>query len=146
MVEKKLSEKKLLSLLKESDSVEDKAGFLRALRGYVEDCVSPEMIEMVDEDKSKKFLSEKLNLLLSKNDFKPGMFVKWKKGLKNRRKPKESEVAIVIERLSTPVFDPNNDSSSPYFREPLDLILGLMDPDDDELIIYHFDSRRFEIV
>jgi len=35
-----------------------------------------------------------------------------------------------------------NDSGSPYFREPLDIVLGFLNGDGD-FITYHFDSRRF---
>ena len=69
--------------------------------------------------------------------------MKWKRDLKNRRRPAYDEPVIVIEVLRTPVFDERGESSSPYFREPLDVVLGLVDEDGD-FICYHFDSRRFE--
>ena len=40
------------------------------------------------------------------------------------------------------MIDAGNDSGSPYFREPLDIVLGFVDGDGD-FITYHFDSRRF---
>jgi hypothetical protein len=83
-------------------------------------------------------------LLEEKHTFVPGQPVRWKKNLKNRRKPAYDEPAIVIELLPQPVFDTKDEgASSPYFREPLDIVLGLVD-DDNELVAYHFDSRRFE--
>jgi hypothetical protein len=73
-----------------------------------------------------------------------GDIVYWKKGLKNRRFPKEDDPAIVIELVEDDdVRNPQEDSGSPYFREPLDIILGFIDPDGD-FVMYHFDSRRFE--
>jgi len=77
--------------------------------------------------------------------FTVGQLVKWKPYMKNRKKPAEGEPAIVMEVLSEPVFDSNpsqSGASTPYFREPLDISLGLID--DDDFDIYFFDSRRFE--
>lgn len=79
------------------------------------------------------------------SDFSEGDIVVWKEGLKNRRMPNYGQRAIVVSRLEEPVFDGNTESGSAYFREPLDLILGFFDGDDD-FVIFHFDSRRFEKV
>lgn len=77
-------------------------------------------------------------------DFKAGDLVVWKKGLKNRARPALVEPAIVMQVLETPLRDQNkNDSGTPYFNEPLDLVLGLLDEDED-FVIYHYDHRRFE--
>ena len=75
--------------------------------------------------------------------FAPGQLVAWKKGLKNRRRPTIGEPAIVIEVLNSPILDVEADPGLPYFREPLDIILGVIDEDGD-FLRYHFDSRRFE--
>lgn len=74
--------------------------------------------------------------------FKPGDLVTWKLGLKNKRRPSDSEFAVVVEVLPGPVFDSNKGASLAYFREPLDIRLGLLDEDGD-FTVYHFDSRRF---
>ena len=74
---------------------------------------------------------------------RPGMLAAWKRGLKNRRFPAYGEPAIVMEVLEQPVIDLENGSGWPYFREPLDLLLGIVNKDGD-FLIYHVDRRRFE--
>ncbi|WP_172202787.1 hypothetical protein [Niveibacterium sp. COAC-50] len=75
--------------------------------------------------------------------FKPGMLVRWKPGLRNKRWPQYNEAAIVVAVLPEPILDDTKDAGFTYFREPLDVILGVRDPDHD-LLLFHFDSRRFE--
>jgi hypothetical protein len=76
--------------------------------------------------------------------FSPGDIVVWKKGLKNRVRPSYNEPAIVLEILDEPLKDEKTqDSGKPYFNEPLDLKLGLLDADGDFLIFY-YDKKRFE--
>lgn len=79
------------------------------------------------------------------SDFKPGDTVKWKEGLKNKKYPKENQLCIVIDVLPEPIIQDTRDSGSPYYREPLDLILALLD-DESELLLFHYDKRRFELV
>lgn len=81
--------------------------------------------------------------LTSTASFTVGDLVTWKPLLKNRVRPAYGEPAIVIEFLDKPVRNSEANPSSTYFREPLDLVLGLLD-DDGEILVYHFDSRRFE--
>lgn len=74
-----------------------------------------------------------------------GSLVVWKEGLKNRKRPAYGEPAIVIsvaENADDALFDPGNDSGSPYFREPLTVQLGIIDSD-GEMSMYYFDKRRF---
>lgn len=79
---------------------------------------------------------------MRRHDFKPGQLVCWKPELKNRKYPAYGECGVVVKILPEPVTDTGNDSGSPYFREPLDIVLGFLDGDGD-FITYHFDSRRF---
>jgi len=77
-------------------------------------------------------------------DLKPGDLVVWKKGLINKAKPALNEPAIIMQILDTPLTDQDKqDSGTPYFNEPLDLVLGLIDEDGD-FTIFHYDKRRFE--
>ncbi len=94
---------------------------------------------------SRLLLQQKINLLLQKHDFKSGQAVKWKKGLRNKKFPEENQEAIVIDVLTTPILQHETESGTPYFREPLDLVLAMLDEDND-LVIFHYDSRRFEPV
>lgn len=74
---------------------------------------------------------------------RPGMLATWKPGLKNRRFPAYGQPAIVVERLSAPLLDHETESGMTYYREPLDLLLGILYRDGD-FLVYHFDSRRFQ--
>ena len=80
------------------------------------------------------------------HSFQPGTFVRWKKGMKNRPHPAHGDPAIVVEVLPAPVFDKKlaGESQSPLFREPLDLVLGFFARDDEDFLLFHYDSRRFE--
>jgi hypothetical protein len=77
-------------------------------------------------------------------DFKPGDLVIWKKGLRNKARPALNEPAIVMQILDTPLRDQDKqDSGTPYFNEPLDIVLGLIDEEGD-FAIFYYDKRRFE--
>lgn len=81
--------------------------------------------------------------------FAPGDLVTWKPGLKNKRFPRYGSPAVIIDVLKTPILDHDNEdgAGSPYFREPLDLVLGVIAEDGPargDLLTYHFDSRRFQ--
>lgn len=80
---------------------------------------------------------------LQNYNFQKGQVVKWKKGLKNRKFPEENQPAIVIEVLDEPIIQTERDSGTPYFREPLDIAIGIIDRDGD-FLIFHYDKRRFE--
>ena len=81
--------------------------------------------------------------LLRQSSFASGQLVTWKKGLKNKRRPQYDEPVVVVEILDAPVLDEDQNPGSAYFREPLDLVVGMLDEDDD-FVLYHVDSRRFE--
>ncbi|EDN68608.1 hypothetical protein BGP_2956 [Beggiatoa sp. PS] len=82
--------------------------------------------------------------LLESHEFKVGDLVKWKEGLKNKKRPYSDQPAIVIQLLEQPLIErQGEEAGSPYYREPLDIILGLFD-DDDEFLIFYYDKRRFE--
>jgi len=102
-------------------------------------------LEEADEKYDKNHTDQLLNLYNEfqfSNKFEKGQIVKWKKGLKNKRLPRENQPAIVIELLDEPIYSDFN-SGTPYFREPLDLLLGFIGMQDD-FIIFYYDKRRFE--
>ena len=75
--------------------------------------------------------------------FTKGQFIKWKPGLKNRKFPDYGEPIIVTGVLSNPIYDQSeNSSASPYFQEPLTIIIGTFA--DDDLLEFRVDGRRFE--
>ena len=87
-----------------------------------------------------KELSDRLDQF---HAFGKGQFVKWKSGLKNRKFPDYGEPAIVTAVLPSPVFDPSEVSSaSPYFQEPLSIIIGTYREDD--FLEFRVDGRKFE--
>ena len=92
-------------------------------------------------------LLARYRLLNERHRFKEGELVTWKPGLKNRRWPRYGCPAVILEVLATPRFDDDRDAGSPYFQEPLDLVLGLFPEDGPargELFAWHYDSRRFQ--
>lgn len=131
--------KKLLALLSVAENDDDK--IFRKLQTYLKDKAEGDF----DYDGKKKLkpLKDLFDGFVSKNEYRAGEIVKWKNNLKNRRKPKYLEPAIVIEHIKdNPSLNSAAEGSSLY-REPLDLVLGLVDEEGD-FDIYYFDSRRFE--
>ena len=92
-------------------------------------------------------LRERYQALIRQHGFAPGDLVTWKPGLRNHRVPRYQQPAVVIEVLAEPLHDLEWEVGSTYFREPLDLVLGVIweaDPGRGELMTFHFDSRRFQ--
>lgn len=81
--------------------------------------------------------------LRESHGFQPGDLVRWKSGLKDRKRPLEGEPAIVLEVLDAPIHDSQADAGSAYFREPYDLRLGVLHQD-GVLVAYWYNSQRFE--
>jgi hypothetical protein len=75
--------------------------------------------------------------------FQPGDLVCWKPGLRNRTHPRDGRPAVVIGVLPEPVLDTERESGSSYFREPLDLLLGVY-AERGDFLVWHYDSRRFQ--
>jgi hypothetical protein len=77
--------------------------------------------------------------------FAKGQFVVWKAGLKNKVKPDYGEPAIVTGVYPSPIYEQTETSSgSPYYLEPLSLVIGVYHEDD--LLEFRVDGRRFEPV
>ena len=92
-------------------------------------------------------LLERYQSLNTCHAFKPGDFVTWKPGLRNRRYPRNGRPAVVLEVLATPLLDSDTESGSTYYREPLDLVLGLFLDEGEhrgDFLSWHFDGRRFQ--
>lgn len=92
-------------------------------------------------------LTERYQALTGRYVFKPGDLVCWKPGLRNRRFPCGGRPAVVLEVLTTPVLDTDADSGSTYYREPLDLVLGLFLDEGEHrgnFLSWYFDGRRFQ--
>ena len=102
----------------------------------------PEEKQEYSEDYLKK-LKYACEDFLKKESFQVGQLVKWKKTLKNRKIPYENQPAIVVTVLDEPITEGKEESGSPYFREPLDIVLGIID-DENTFLTFYYDSRRFE--
>ena len=89
-------------------------------------------------------LLKKIDLLLIENKFKKRDLVVWKNGLRNKKLPNEGQPVVVLEILTAPLIEHEQETGSPYFREPLDIVLAMLDEDGD-LVSFHYDSRRFEL-
>lgn len=91
----------------------------------------------------KRTLRQLADRLDEHHDFAKGQFVAWKAGLKNRKFPEYGEPCIVTAVLPAPLFDPSEASAaSPYFHEPLGLVIGVFHEDD--FVEFRIDGRRFE--
>lgn len=92
------------------------------------------------------FLKEMHEKFTTNTPFKPGDIVRWKEGFKNRTLPGKDDVAVVVDVFPA-VYEPL-DSETPvdsqYFREPYDCKLGVIGG--GKFMIFHYDSRRFEVV
>jgi hypothetical protein len=87
-------------------------------------------------------LVRRLEMFRIEHQFNVGQVVRWKEGLRNKRLPRVGEPAIVVEVLEAPIRA-DSDAGSAYFCEPLDIVLGVLDPDGD-FVTFYFDKRRFE--
>lgn len=77
------------------------------------------------------------------SSFRRGQLVRWKPGLRNKQLPAYGDSAIVLEVLDAPLVNVADPPDSPFFRERLDLALGVLDAAGD-FVCFHFDGRRFE--
>lgn len=102
-----------------------------------------ETVETASPIQERMELLKQLSVRLDEHHvFTKGQFVRWKPGLKNKRYPDYDEPAIVMSVLQVPTFDPEATASTPYFQEPLNLVIGVFLEDD--LLEYRVDQRRFE--
>lgn len=106
-----------------------------------------------EEDVKKEFNTENIENYIkdlnycaeeiqTKYEFKKGDLIEWKPKLNNKRWPKKNQPAIVLEVLEEPIIDSSKESSSPYYREPLDLIIGFIF-DDGVFISFYVNSKRY---
>lgn len=81
------------------------------------------------------------------NVFQKGDIVVWKEGLANKVLPSFDMPSIVMEVKDTPMYCDEPDTGSPYFCEPIDLIvLTEIDEDKGKTLMVGVDSRRMRIV
>lgn len=100
----------------------------------------------IDHERDDQLL-ERYALLNVPHRFAPGMLVRWKPGLRNRRYPTADQSAVVLEVLEAPLLDTEAEPGSTYFREPLDLVLGVILTEGEgrgEFLQFYCDGRRFQ--
>ncbi len=128
---------KLLSSSEKSDKESQLVSLLTQLTSF------EESNKVIDLDEYIADLQRLNTNLGQKYQFKVGDIVHWKDGLKNKRIPDYKLPAIVVDVLEVPLYDEKVEVGSPYFREPLDFVLGIIIKGD--LLTFHYDSRRFEL-
>lgn len=85
--------------------------------------------------------------LFTPAQLQPGDLVTYKPGMKNKN-ILDGYPGIVIRLLDTPVTDDAMDSTSPYYREPLDIVIGTLEVAQDgqpTFIEVYLDSRRLDV-
>jgi hypothetical protein len=111
------------------------------------DCrFDPDELDDLEGD-LRAVLRDRFAALTPPHDFSPGDLVTWKPGLKNRRIPRYGEPAVVVSVLDSPISDTDPESGSTYFREPLNLVLGVIwdgERGRGDFVTFHFDGRRFQ--
>lgn len=135
-----ISLRRFLESLEENQGREERKEVKELLR-LVQDLAAREESGLRPQELAA-ILRERYERLMEECEFRPGQLVKWKEGLKNKKRPRYGEPAIVVEVLEEPVFDEKEGGGSPYFREPLDIVLGVILEGD--FVLFHYDKRRFE--
>ena len=123
----------------------DFLGMLKGMAEGMEDeteepSADPEFMKARRQQRAEELTGLRLSLI-KKNTFTPGDLVQWKPGLKNR-KGSYNDVCVVIAALEEPLDDDTEASSSTYFKEPLDIVVGHIV--DGMFAIFHYDSRRLK--
>ena len=95
--------------------------------------------------KQAELLRARLDALTEPQEFSVGDLVTWKDGMRNKTEPDYGAYGIVVEVLEPPLISESESSGSPYYRERLDTLLGVLDSDED-LALLHVDGRRFKKV
>ncbi len=101
------------------------------------------VLSQEDAEKAAELLRKRYAEFSETYNFRPGDLVQWKQGLKNKKRPRYGQPAVVIELLKNPIYDTSENPGSPYFREPLDIVLGLIN-ESGNFVMYHYDKRRFK--
>ena len=123
----------------------EKIGLATDLSGMSSDLLA-EDLDGLDGDLVPLLLERYHQLKEVRHELRAGMIITWKPGLKNRRWPAYDEPCVVLEVLAEPVFD-NGEPGSTYFREPLDMIVGLFLPEGEhrgDFLAFHGCSERFQ--
>src|SRR6266480_4819129 len=119
---------RLLSiLLGAGDESGDIVALKRALAEAIRRSEAPPQAALT-ADQQRQALRETFERLNVQHAFVVGQIVRWKPGLRHRLVPAPDQLAIVLEVLGEPIYDPQPDSNQINFREPLSLKIGVLGP------------------
>ena len=104
---------------------------------------SSALASSLDPEQAAVLLQKRFESLRKTTRFKAGELVCWKPGLKNRLLPEEGHPAIVLEVLKDAILQEQFGPETPHYREPLDIVLGILTPE-GHFLQFHFDSRRLQ--
>ena len=80
------------------------------------------------------------DLMSEQHDFKVRDLIQWKRGMRNK---KGYGPFVVVKVLDEVMYPEEVEAGSAYFREPLHLIIGLIDKDGD-FLCYYVNKNRYE--
>lgn len=89
-------------------------------------------------------LRDSLKQFQEKHTFSVGQIVRQKPQASSYRWP--NSLAIVVEILAEPTRNDDAEPGNTHYREPLDIIVGIIDESDGEFMLFYVDSRRLEPV
>lgn len=76
--------------------------------------------------------------------FKVGDLITWKPGMRSHKWPVAGEPVVVTMILDQTVYETvDKNHGTPYWREPMDIKIGWIDPEGGEFLEFHADSRRY---
>jgi len=105
-----------------------------------------EELDNIENDLVAQLRSRYTSLKEDRHVFTAGQVIRWKAGLKNRRWPAYGKPCIVLSVLPESLMD-TDEPGSTYYREPLDLVVGLfLDSGEHsgEFLAFHCNSERYE--
>lgn len=105
-----------------------------------ESTVPPQSIDYPTQATLLKNATESLG---KTHKFQMGQLVKWKRHLQNKTVPQFNQPAVVLE-IVEPFVDPVQDSNSIYYREKLDMRVGVILVTTGDMLPYYVSSNRFE--
>ncbi len=87
-------------------------------------------------------LIELYKVLQKEHTFSKGQLVRWKEHMRNAKSPDYGAPAIVTQ-VCEPFLDETQGMWTPYYKEPLDIRIGMLNQDGDFLEFWA-NSKRFE--
>lgn len=93
-----------------------------------------------DERTTPAMLHEAYNWFVTPYTLTPGMIVTQKPHCATKKALRDGQPGIVVEVLDPPILTDKEDSGTPFYREPLDVVIGVVWG--GNFVCFHYDSRR----